>query len=560
MLVGKLRVLKLRVLDYLIVPFSRLATGRAMQPTLIGPNNLEVDAVVPQCLDNQYVSDGVFSRMVSRGVDYRDQEIADLREHDFKTEFIRSLVYSSQVVIQRAFFKNSDFLYKNYLPANGEQFNAFAQLMREKAIVPFLFQESSLRERLKFDLSKAGDQATNALLDEVGTDFTCVRLAVDHDANQRAAASMATEFGNGLTRLAHMSDEQRNAMASELFSDPARLQEEGAWQAFERALDDLVDYSIARTRELRSDRKGHLTRQHVYQDNFVEGSDDQRFVDPSDDPTVIFGRFRNPGPDNPFLLELKKYVDLVYNVNLPDHLKRYTFTPANMPTRMALQDAPAQGYRHEDMSALVSDRDALESIRRTFMTHSQKAMSLPLLRDLTVADVLEIRGLPEWEPFKESQAKILKDPLQCLNRLEEFQWTFDAFQRALSDWYSRQYERPRIEERYCSYVSLALSLAGKLVVAGSDLGSPEKTLSLFASDQIVTNIPRKVKGYAAKLMVGVYDIGKRRLDADRTYTIELMQTDAELLREDVVTLLNSIHLKQGADLPGVSEQVADQGI
>jgi hydroxypyruvate isomerase len=84
--------------------------------------------------------------------------------------------------------------------------------------------------------------------------------------------------------------------------------------------------------------------------------------------------------------------------------------------------------------------------------------------------------------------------------------------------------------------------------------------SMFASDRITNNIPKKVKGYAAKLMVGVYDIGKQRLDADRTYTIELMQTNAELMREDVVALLNSINRKSGADIPGASGQVADQGI
>ena len=518
---------------------------------LIGPDNLEVDAVVPQCLDNQYVSDRVFSEMVERGVDYRDQNIARLRENNFRTEFIRSLVYSSQVVIQRAFFKNSEFLYKNYLPENGENLNAFANLIRKKAIVPYLFKESSLRDNLEFDVSKEGDRATRALIGEVGGEVTCVRLAVDAAANERAAASMATEFGARLTRLEFMNVEQRNAMASELFADPQRLQEDEAWQAFEAAIDRLVDYSLAKGRQLRKASNKLLTRQDVYRDNFI--------VEGRDEENVVLGRFKRPGPDNPFLLELKKYVDLVYNTNLPDHLKRYTFTPANMPSRMALQDAPGEGYRPEQLSTLVSDSDALEAIRRTFMAHSQKAMSLPLLRDLTVADVLELRGLPEWDSFKESQAQILKHPLQCLDRLEEFQRNFDKFQRALSDRYNRKYARARTEEKYCSYVSLALSLGGKLIVAGSDLGPYEKAFLMFASDRITNNIPKKVKGYAAKLMVGVYDIGKQRLDADRTYTIELMQTNAELMKEDVVELLNSIR-KAGADMPGSSEQVADQGI
>jgi hypothetical protein len=519
---------------------------------LVGPDSLEIDAVVPQCLDNQYVSDRVFSEMLRRGVDFGDPRIAELREHDFRTEFIRSLLYSSQVVIQRAFFRNSDFLYKNYLPESPDNLTAFAQLIREKAVIPFLLKETSLRDDLEFDLSRAGDRATKLLLGEIDAAVTCVRLAVDEADNDRAAASLATEFGSRLTRLEHLNDEQRNAMASELFADPRRLQQDGVWRAFDEAIDNLVDFTNREARRLRRTSNRQLTRQDVYQGNFV--------VDSTGQENVVQGRFRRPGKENPFLLELKKYVDLVYNVNLPDHLKRYTFTPANMPTRTAMQDTPGIGYPHEQVSDLVSNGDALEAIRRNFMAYRQNAMNLPLLRDLTIADVLEIRALPEWESFKDSQANILRFPLQCLDRIEEFQHNFDTFQRAMSRWYNAKYARRVTEERYCSYVSLALSIAGKLIVAGTDLGSQEKVISMFVSDRLVSHIPKKVKGYAAKLMVGVYDIGERRLDADRTYTIELMQTSAELLREDVIALLDSVNRRVDDGLPGATEQVADQGI
>lgn len=109
---------------------------------------------------------------------------------------------------------------------------------------------------------------------------------------------------------------------------------------------------------------------------------------------MIHGKFKKPDRDNPFFLEMKKYVDLIYNVNLPDRLQRYTFTPANMPSRMAMQDAAGVAYSPDQASRIIANDDALESIRRTFMAHSQKAISLPLLSDLT-ADVEKIRALPE---------------------------------------------------------------------------------------------------------------------------------------------------------------------
>lgn len=517
---------------------------------LIGPDGLEADAVVPQCLDNQYLSDGIFGEMVRRGVDYRDREVAAARERDFRTEFIRSLVYSSQVVIQRAFLKNSDFLYKNYQPEDGENLNAFAELIRRHAVVPYLYNESSLAENIELDVRKEGDAAAQALLSEVGNDVRCVRLDADAAANSRATASMSTEFGAGLARLNNLDSQQRNAMASELFADPGRLQEDGSWQAFEDAVDNLAEYSFDKARERRR-KNEQFTRQDVYRDNFaLDGRNEN----------VILGRFKSPGSDDPFLLELKKYVDLVYNINLPDHLKRYTFTPVNMPSRMALQDAPRKGFGHDQIGALLSDPEALESIRRTFMARTQSAMSLPLLSDLSMTDVVAIRRLPEWESFKDAQARILMNPLQVLDNMPAFEDSFDRFQRALSAWYNLTYKRSETVQRYCSFVSLVLSIGGVLVVAGSHLGPVPGALANLVVPGVAAKIPETVKGYAAKLMVGVYDVGRQQLDAARAYTIELMQTNEELMREDVLELLNSVTSHAGAALPSTTGPVADQGI
>jgi hypothetical protein len=243
-------------------------------PDLISPDGLEADAVVPQCLDNQYVSDDIFNDMISRGVDYRDRAIAEARERNFRTEFIRSLVYSSQVVIQRAYFKNSDFLYKNYLPQNGQELQAFADLMRQGAIVPFLLRESSLADDTDFDVRREGDLATKSLLAELGNDVRCVRLAIDETQNSRMTESMWTAFGANLTRLNSLGGSERNSMAAELFRNPGDLQPEGAWQKFDAAIDQLTDYAFGKARERRRDGK-KLSRNDVYTDLFAAGDSDQ---------------------------------------------------------------------------------------------------------------------------------------------------------------------------------------------------------------------------------------------------------------------------------------------
>jgi hypothetical protein len=521
---------------------------------LIGPDGLEPDAVVPQCLDNQYVSDPVFADMIRRGVDYEDREVAAAREQDFRNEFIRSLVYSSQIVIQRAFFKNSDFLYKNYDPSDRESLRAFAELVRQRAIVPYLFTESSLSDGLAFDIRKAGDAATKALLDEVGDDVSCVRLAVNKEDNSDATASMTTAFGVSLIRLNNLGAAQRNAMASELFADPGLLEQEGMWQAYEDDLDRLADYSYNKSRMLRDEAKS-ISRQDVYEHCFAAGDDQE-----SRRKNVPLGRFKPRDQAWPFALEIKKYVDLAYNTNLPDHLRRYTFTPANMPSRMALQDAPRTSFNEEDVRSVISNAEALEWIRRSFTARSHSGMSLPLLSKLTVADVLAVRQLPEWELFKNAQAAVLDDPLHCLQKLPLFQDAFDEFQRALSDWYNITYKRKETIERYCNLVSLVLSVGGLTIVAGSHLAGLPHELASAAAPALAGRLPRRVKGYAAKLMVGVYDIGAHRLDADRAYTIELMRTNEELLREDVIDLVLAVTESSQNAIEGLAGPVADQGI
>jgi hypothetical protein len=520
---------------------------------LIGPDGLEADAVVPQCVDNQYVSDHVFNDMMNRGVDYEDQKVAEARERDFRTEFIRSLVYSSQVILQRAHLKNSEFLYKNYDPKNVADLRAFATLMRNHAIIPYLYMESSLTDEQEFGVRDEGVRALRALLEEAGPDIRCVRLAADDTANSRAADIMATDFGAGLTRLNFLDSSQRNAMASELFRDPSQLQEPGSWQEFERAVDELATFAFIKGADLRSENK-KISRDYVYQEWLTAGGSDKERSD-----NVKLGRFKEPDRTNRFPLELKKYIDLVYNANLPDHLGRYTFTPVNMPSRMALQDKPRTGFTHDEITGAISDTDALEWIRRSFMARTQATMNLPLLSELTVADVMVIRDMPEWESFKDAQQQILREPLRCLDNIQGFQHSFDDFQRALSGWYNLSHEHNRTISRYCSFITLALSIGGVVVVAGSDLGSVLHDLAGFAIPGLARRIPRRVKGYAAKLMVGVYDIGRKRLDVDRSYTVELMHTSEELMRDDIAELLSIVERSESA-LPRANAPMADQGI
>jgi hypothetical protein len=508
---------------------------------LLEPVSFEADAVVPQCLDNQYVTDETFSYMINHRVGYDNPVVNDMREASTKTEFIRSLIYSSQVIIQRAFLKNNEFLYKNYLPQDRQNVEAFAQLIRERAVIPFLFKEASLTDNLDFDLRGEGDRALQALLSEIGDDeLACVRLAVDEQVNKSETRRMSLEFSLRLMELSTFKEPEQLAMVAELFHKPDIIVEDPvAWKQFKKNIRQLARYAFDKAEEIEETNQ-FLSRNQVYADNFIET-----------DGNVALGHFKKPGSENPFILELKKYVDLVYNANLPDFLQRYTFTPVGLPSRTALQDSTRRSTSHGAIRDILSDPDYLDLIRRTFMARIGKGMFLPELRHMSVADVAAVRKLPEWSKFKDAQARILKNPLESSHLIEQFQIDLNNFQLSLSKWFEQKYQPQKAEENYYTYPSLAVGIAGQTIVSGSD----------FNIDKIEEDkIPKVVKGYVAKLVVNVFNLEKKAIDKSRSYAIEIMQTNEELERGDVIQLLRGISQQSGEGIPSMPGQIADQGI
>jgi hypothetical protein len=65
------------------------------------PNELEAGAVIPQCLDNQYVTAEALLALIDNSLTYDDERVLALRSKPVRNEFIRSLVYTPQVVVNR---------------------------------------------------------------------------------------------------------------------------------------------------------------------------------------------------------------------------------------------------------------------------------------------------------------------------------------------------------------------------------------------------------------------------------------------------------------------------
>jgi hypothetical protein len=162
-----------------------------------------------------YVSDRVFEYMVKHNADFDDPNVQQMRAEDVQTEFVRSLVYSSRVIINRAYLKNNNYLYKNHQSSDPPNLLAFAELARQGAVLPFLFREWALDENLDIDVRREGDRAIRALLRETGDDILCARLTVDGKRNHQQIKRLATKFGHRLSYVGWLDEEQRNIMAPE---------------------------------------------------------------------------------------------------------------------------------------------------------------------------------------------------------------------------------------------------------------------------------------------------------------------------------------------------------
>jgi len=503
---------------------------------LITPNQLEAGATIPQALDNQYVSDEVYNKIINEKKSLMDKEITMKRHDEANSEFIRSLVYSSQVVINRAFISNNEFLYKYYLPNQEKSTLAFASLMNSGVIVPYLYKERNFFDNKLFDVTEEGGRAAE-YLSQFLHKIKSVRFAKDDKENEKFIEKFSLDFRGYFPKITVLSDRQRIEMLGELLGgrEEITLKQQ---RNFANYLDDL---SIFVSKTFR--KKEMLTRNDLYQEFIV-----------APNTNVADGIYLPPNKENPFRYVLKKLIDLKYNTNLPDMLGRYSFTPKDMPTRSALQDDVQISDIDSDKVEKFIDQDLLKLTqdKRRFMANTSRAMYLPLLSELSLSDVLEIRNLDSWNDFIKLQSSILDNPLKIGDKYEDFQKSFEIFQEDFSNWYYKKYTKAKVMNRYYSVVSILLNIGGKAISYGVEgLGTTQKI--------VLGELPKLIEGIVGnvtvKLMMNVYNAETKKLDKDRSYSIEIMRNELELSQDEMYGII--INTK-GQKIPLSESLIAEQ--
>jgi hypothetical protein len=353
--------------------------------TKVNVDDLHPMAVVAQSLDNQWVPPGLLRRMLDQGLELGDVRAA-LRD-EVRAEYIRALINSPQVVIDRAVFYNNPVVFQDFVPdAPGRE--AYLRLLSTGAIVQMLVTEQTpvdLPGALTnpatpgYTLLRQGWDAWTAAAEESHVYSLRFSWTDDQANNEQIRRRLADEFTRKAQTLVNL---HSPALALDLDTDRDTAL---------KIKDRLADVSARCADYARRDE--FATRERLYAE-FVtaEGSD------------PALGRY---DAGKPFTAEVKQLIDLAYNVNLASGLETLALTPSQALHRSALQEWEAVRRRSDPLSA--AQLAAL--LRGTAFDLVQETLFLDTFATLSMRDVWDVRRSPQWAEYVRRMNGLLTDPI-----------------------------------------------------------------------------------------------------------------------------------------------------
>lgn len=332
------------------------------------PDDLDRVVSVPQAFDNQWVPDALLGQVISPRRRLSDERLERKRMPYVRREYLRSLVNTGQVVINRAFLYNNPAIYSDYAMP-GKDREDFKKLLIGKVVIPYLYAEPSpATQPDSFTRRDAGWDGWRQVISESSP--TCLRLSWESDKENMAQARrlLATPSAQFIETV--------NYLESPLLAADLRLSAEDS-----AALADRLR-EVAAWAHRRSEAGDRLNREDVYKAFVVEDG-----TDPSD---------RHYDPSKPFSAAIKQLVDLRYNANLADALGSYLLSPEDSLRRRALQE-----WRDDRRSGGIADAQQLVQVVSSlhFDQITQVLGALAAFEQLTLGGILELRSTPAWERY-----------------------------------------------------------------------------------------------------------------------------------------------------------------
>lgn len=475
----------------------------------LNPGDLDPVATIPQALDNQWVTIKGLKWLLShkKKLDDWDRSTAVLKE------WRRSLVYTPQVVINRAFVFNNFTLVNDYASTENQPF--FKRLLSEKIVVPYLYTEETPSEKPNFPVRENLWNTWQSIVND--THISCVRL--DWGDQQDDFVNLASKFHEFIQSMT-LPDRVEHYMSVFRIPKPHK-------QAFRDRLLEVVHLAV----DIGATGK-YVTRNTLYQ-KFV-------CMDGTNPSEGIYD------PDKPFSGQLKQLFDLRYNVNLPDALGRYTFTPQDSLDRLALGDISTGS-----MLAQLKDnqvKDLIYALRQMQFAILNSGMFIKGLETLNLKDVFEIRRTDAWLNFADAIRDLLKNPFEFSTQLDDISRQYGALNRTITEQYTRnrQASMTSMTKTVEPYMLIALAVGGSILQLALSPEDPGKIMVSTltgpvakGSAQILMNLKILAQGnldynYSLNFFRGKVNNGfdtfreiKAALEGDSNFKVEQKDLDIQ---------------------------------
>lgn len=462
-------------------------------------DDLEYVATVAQALDNQWVSRQLLTRMLTSP---RIQGLADVESERYpvvRAEYIRALVTSKQVVVNRAYMYNTHVVRQDYLQPGASR-EAFKALLNEGAIVPYLYREPAPDEQPGGFTAHDAVTQWQQICQEVR--MKCVRLSWDDRLNMERTGAMAARFSAWIRTMDLIIDQGN----FDVF-----MRDVGVPEARRVAFQERLIH-VARE----AANQGIKTREPFYK-NFIV----------ADGTEPVEGKY---DPDKPFANEIKQLADLSYATNLPDALGRYALTPIDALPRTALQELRVI---HGEGGNIISPEELKTLLQREAFSRIagiQGAEFLKSLASLTLGEVSDIRRTNEWYAYIREFETLLASPLEFETRLEGMYQRYVGLAGVLSRFVKE--DKRRALEHWMPAVTLVINIGSAVLTAiWNPLGDNLAEQVVYGA---IGNVAQDTAGVVARLIIG--GIAGRQAQAQLETSVDFMRarvTDARALWQEL---------------------------
>jgi hypothetical protein len=438
--------------------------------------NLDSVAVVAQCLDNQWVPRDLLRPMMEHGWSLNDPDVTKQRLNDSRHEYLRSILNSQQVIINRAFFFNNPVVYRDILHP-GDSREAFTSLLSTAVLVPFLLRETNPIQEQRFTVHTQGWDSWRQVASE--TSSSCLRLSwEDEDENEEFVHSyMETPFRKFLLTM-------------------AAFDVEGLKRDFD--LDDEKARSLKRRMQQVSIWAAETedVRRETFYEKFV-------VVDGTRPADGWYDRGK------PFAAQLKQLADLRYNTTLADAVDRYALTPVQSLHRAALQEE----RQLTQMTGVDTDTLLEVLLRRRVFDLAQQPLDVGFT-GLGLHHVWQARKTDEWTQYINSLRSLIAAPREFDTRAQDVYSRYVDLAAQLSNIVGQR--RQGVADRWQPIIQVTIEVLGSVIsiVFGHDRYA-----------QVIGNVARSVAGRASTAIVRFAVIGRdeRQARAQLGTSVDLMR-------------------------------------